>query len=131
MKHPDDETIPSHGQLCQAGRLPKSMKTGPILRSMRAGDFFVTSGEVLFRNYGVEGRFAPHVHREVDTRFRWSSWSWCGNGIRPTAGHCGHEFALLSSHRFRVPFDASGRNGCASPSGLGCNGGFTQPVSLR
>jgi hypothetical protein len=27
----------------------------PLMNAMRAGDYFVTRGEVLFRNYGIEG----------------------------------------------------------------------------
>ncbi|MGH9627780.1 MAG: hypothetical protein ACRD7E_05500, partial [Bryobacteraceae bacterium] len=57
MKYPDDETYPHlYVNYVKLGRLPAYNEDwSPILKSMRAGDFFVTSGEVLFRNFSISG----------------------------------------------------------------------------
>ena len=102
---------------------------------MRAGDFFVTSGEVLFRNYGVEGTgsrrtFTAEVEYTFPLEFVELVW---GDGDKTDRQViAATEFAALSSHRFRVPFDASGKKWVrfAVWDSAG-NGGFTQPVSLR
>ena len=41
----------------------------PILKAMRAGDFFVTSGEVLFRNFALEG---SGPKRTVTAELEWT-----------------------------------------------------------
>jgi len=137
MKHPDDETYPHlMVNYVKLDRLPKFDEDwGPILRSMRAGDFFVTSGEVLFRNYGVEGTgsrrtFTAEVEYTFPLEFVELVW---GDGDKTDRQViAATEFGPLSSHRFRVPFDASGKKWVrfAVWDSAG-NGGFTQPVSLR
>src|SRR5258708_11025884 len=52
MKYPDDETYPQLVvNYVKLDRVPKFDEDwGPLLRTMRAGDFFVSSGEELLRN---------------------------------------------------------------------------------
>jgi hypothetical protein len=61
QKYPDDETYPQLAvNYVRLDQLPKfdedSTATGLALQT---GDFFVTTGEVLFRKWGVEGS-GPH-----------------------------------------------------------------------
>ena len=63
MKYPDDETFPQlMVNYVKLDRVPK-FKDGwtPVVDALRAGDYFVTSGEVLFRNWRIEG-----ARREAD-----------------------------------------------------------------
>ena len=57
MKYPDDETFPQ--LIVNYVKLPAVPRFDddwtPLVRAMRAGDFFVSSGEVLLRNWGIEG----------------------------------------------------------------------------
>src|SRR4029077_4846931 len=57
MKYPDDETFPQlMVNYVKLDRVPK-FKEGwaPVVQALRAGDYFVTSGEVLLRNWSLEG----------------------------------------------------------------------------
>jgi hypothetical protein len=72
QKFPDDETYPQLiVNYVKLDRVPKFDEDwSPILRAMRAGDFFVTSGELLFGKYGIEGTGAHRVFSaEVDWTF--------------------------------------------------------------
>src|SRR5438093_9705310 len=56
-KYPDDETY-AHLMVnyVKLDRLPGfDQDWNPILKAMRAGDFFITSGEILFKRFAVEG----------------------------------------------------------------------------
>ena len=57
MKYPDDETYPQLAvNYVKLDRVPKfSEGWTPVLDALRAGDYFVTSGEVLLRTSGIEG----------------------------------------------------------------------------
>jgi hypothetical protein len=56
MKYPEDETYPHlYVNYLKLDRVPgPSEDWSPVINAMRAGEFFVTSGEVLFRKTGVE-----------------------------------------------------------------------------
>ena len=72
QKFADDETYPHLiVNYVKLDRVPKFDEDwSPILRAMRAGDFFVTSGEVLFGKYGIEGAGARRVFSaEVEWTF--------------------------------------------------------------
>ena len=65
MKYPDDETFPQlMVNYVKLDRVPK-FKDGwtPVVDALRAGDYFVTSGEVLLRNWAVEGSGAKRTLR--------------------------------------------------------------------
>ena len=64
MKYPDDETFPqlivNYVKLASVPRFDEDWS--PIARAMRAGDYFVSSGEVLLRNWGIEGSLARRTY---------------------------------------------------------------------
>ncbi len=137
QKFPEDDTY-SHLTVnyVKLDRLPKFDEDwSPILRSLRAGDFFVTSGEVLIRQSAVEGSGARRViSAEVEWTFPldfvevvWGDGTTTGREVISTTSQ-----APFSSHRFRIPFDATGRKWVrfAAWDSAG-NGAFTQPVALR
>ena len=102
---------------------------------MRAGDFFVTTGEVLISRCSVEGRGR---NREVVAEVEWTfplefvEIVW-GDGWRidrkvlPATDQ-----PPFGKHGFRIPFDVEGKKWVrfAAWDSAG-NGAFTQPVHLR
>ena len=102
---------------------------------MRAGDYFVTSGEVLLRNSGIEGAGAKRTYTaEAEWTFPpefaelvWSDGDKVDRQIISLS-----DKAPFSSQKFRIPFDATGKKWVrfAVWDSAG-NGAFTQPVHLR
>jgi hypothetical protein len=137
MKFPDDETYPHlMVNYIKLDRVPRFNEDwGPVLQAMRAGDFFVTSGEVLFRSWGIEGAGA---HRTYTADVEWTyplefvELVW-GDGDKTERQEiAATDLGPLGSHRFRIPFEAIGKKWVrfAVWDSAG-NGAFTQPVHLR
>jgi hypothetical protein len=63
MKYPDDETYPHlYVNYVKLDRVPGFDEDWtPVLASMRAGDFFVSSGEVLLRSFALQGAGAQRA----------------------------------------------------------------------
>ena len=137
MKYPDDETFPQLVvNYVKLDRVPRfSDGWTPVVDALRAGDYFVTSGEVLFRNYGIEGSGAKRTYSaEVEWTFPpefaelvWSDGNTVDRQVIPLT-----EMGPFGSHKFRVPFDAAGKKWVrfAVWDSAG-NGAFTQPVHLK
>jgi hypothetical protein len=137
MKFPDDETYPHlYVNYVKLDRVPKFDEDwSPILRAMRAGDFFVTSGEVLFRKSGIEGtgprrNFTADVEWTFPLEFAelvWGDGDKTERQIIPAT-----ELSPFGSKQFRIPFEASGKKWIrfAVWDSAG-NGAFTQPVHLN
>jgi hypothetical protein len=137
MKYPDDETYPQLVvNYVKLDRVPK-FKDGwtPVVDALRAGNFFVTSGEVLIRDWSVEGAGAKRTYAaEAEWTFPpefaelvWSDGKTVDRQIIDLA-----EMAPFSNHKFRIPFDATGKKWVrfAVWDSAG-NGAFTQPVHLK
>ena len=137
MKFPDDETYPHLiVNYVKLDRLPRFNEDwSPILRAMRQGDFFVSSGEVLFRNYGVEGwgarrTFTAEVEWTFPLEFVELVW---GDGEKTERQMISAtDLPPLGSQRLRVPFEVAGKKWVrfAVWDSAG-NGAFTQPVHLK
>ncbi len=137
MKYPDDETFPQLiVNYVKLDRVPKyDSGWTPVLDAMRAGDYFVTSGEVLLRNSGIEGAGAKRTFTaEAEWTFPpefaelvWSDGSKVEREVLSLS-----DKAPFGSHKFRIPFDASGKKWVrfAVWDSAG-NGAFTQPVHLK
>ncbi len=136
MKYPDDETFPqlivNYVKLPSVPRFDEDWS--PITGAMRAGDYYVSTGEVLLRNYAIEGAGAKRTYSaEVE-------WTWPLEFVEVVWGD-GHttgrqiisatDLPPFSNHRFRIPFDATGKKWVrfAVWDSAG-NGAFTQPVHL-
>ena len=137
MKYPDDETYPHlMVNYVKLDRVPRYNEDwGTVLRAMRAGDFFVTSGEVLFRRSGIEGSGA---HRTYTADVEWTfplefvELVW-GDGDKTERQEISAtNLPPFGHHDFRIPFDATGKKWVrfAAWDSAG-NGAFTQPVHLK
>jgi hypothetical protein len=137
MKYPDDETYPELlVNYVKLDRVPRfDEEWTPLLRKMRAGDFFVTSGEVLFRNWGIEGS-GPRRTLTADVEWTFPlefvELVW-GDGTKTDRQIIqATESAPFGKRQFRIPFDAAGKKWVrfAVWDSAG-NGAFTQPVHLK
>jgi hypothetical protein len=137
MKYPDDETFPQLVvNYVKLDRVPKFADGWPsVLNTLRAGDYFVTSGEVLFRNWSVEGSGAKRTYTaEAEWTFppEFAELVWSDGDKVDRQIIDMKRMAPFSSHRFTVPFDATGKKWVrfAVWDSAG-NGAFTQPVHLK
>jgi len=136
-KSPEDETYPQLDvNYVKLDRLPRfSDGWMPVLDALRAGNFFVTSGEVLLHDYAIQGTGAKRTFAiDVD-------WTWPAEFVELVWGDGqttdrqiipATSLVPLSTHRYRIPFDATGKKWVrfAAWDSAG-NGAFTQPVHLR
>jgi hypothetical protein len=106
----------------------------PILKSLRDGNFFVTTGEILIRNYSVAGAGNQRtIIADVDWTFPLNFvevvWSDGKKVDRQTISAT--ELAPFGTKHFALPFDASGKAWVrfAVWDSAG-NGAFVQPVWL-
>jgi hypothetical protein len=135
-KDPGDDTY-SHllVNYVKLDRLPRFNEDWtPVLASMRRGDFFVTSGEVLIRSSALEGSGDKRtMAAEVEWTFPldfvevvWGDGSKVDRTIVSATG-----LAPYSSNKFRIPVDVAGKKWVrfAAWDSAG-NGAFTQPVHV-
>lgn len=136
MKYPDDETFPQ--LIVNYVKLPAVPKFdedwSPIAKAMRAGDFFVSTGEVLLHKWNIEGTGAKRTYSaEVEWTFPlefvelvWGDGKTTGRQVISAT-----EMQPFGNHTFRIPFDATGKKWVrfAVWDSAG-NGAFTQPVHL-
>jgi hypothetical protein len=107
----------------------------PILRALRGGDFFVTTGEIYIRNYAVKGTGSQRtVVADVDWTFPLEFVEVVtGDGktidrqiIRAT------DLPSMGSKHFEIPFDATGKKWVRfAVWDSAVNGAFVQPVWLK
>lgn len=137
MKYPDDETFPqlivNYVKLDRVPRFDENWS--PLFKAMRDGDFYVSTGEVLLRNWAVEGSGLKRAYTaEVEWTFplEFAELVW-GDGetvnrqiVKAT------DTGAFGSKKFRIPFDAAGKKWVrfAAWDSAG-NGAFTQPVHLK
>ncbi|MEP7365843.1 MAG: hypothetical protein ABI972_21525 [Acidobacteriota bacterium] len=137
MKYPDDETYPQLiVNYVKLDRVPKFTDGWtPVLDALRAGDYFITSGEVLLKSSAVSGTgakrtFEADVEWTFPPEFAELVWS-DGQKVERQVISMSH-MAPFSNHKFSVPFDAAGKKWVrfAVWDSAG-NGAFTQPVHLK
>lgn len=137
MKYPDDETFPQlMVNYVKLDRVPK-FKDGwtPVVNALRAGDYFVTSGEVLVRNWAVEGSGAKRSYSaEVEWTFppEFAELVW-SDGKKVDRQIIDVKDAMpFGNRKFSIPFDATGKRWVrfAFWDSAG-NGAFTQPAHLQ
>jgi hypothetical protein len=137
MKYSDDETYPQlMVNYVKLDRVPRFQESwSPLVNALRAGDYFVTSGEVLLRNWAIEGSSSRKIYTAeaewtFPPDFAELVWSDGTKTERQTIRLT--EMSPFASHKFRIPFDAAGKKWVrfAIWDSAG-NGAFTQPVHLR
>lgn len=137
QKYPDDDTF-SHliVNYVKLDRLPRFDESwSPILNALRAGQFFVSTGEVLIRSSAVEGAGANRtLSAEVEWTFPpefvelvWGDGSRVDRQILPATAS-----AAFAVTKHKIAFAAEGKKWVrfAAWDSAG-NGAFTQPVHLR
>ena len=136
-KFPDDETYPHLlVNYIKIAKLPAfDDDWSPILKALRDGQFFVTSGEVLIKNYAVQGSGAKRtVVAEVEWTYPpefvevvWGDGISTDRRIIPVTDR-----APFSSGKFTIPVDAAGKKWVrfAAWDSAG-NGAIAQPVALQ
>ena len=136
-KYPQDEIYgQSAVNYVKVARLPEFDEDwSPITQALRAGEFFVTTGEVLFRHFSVEGASPQRtVVAEVEWTFPleflelvWGDGQTTGRQVISATDR-----GPFARERFRIPFDATGKKWVrfAVWDSAG-NGAFTQPVHLN
>lgn len=113
-KFPDDDTY-QHLMVnyIKLERLPGFDEDWtPIVKAMRTDDFFVTSGEVLFKSFGLEGSGDQRtIVAELEWTFPlefvevvWGDGQKTERQIIPAT-----DLPPFGSRRFRIPFDAKGK----------------------
>ena len=136
-KGPEDDIYPGHPiNYIKLDRLPGPTEDWtPILRSIRNGDFWVSTGEILIKNYAVEGTGAKRTiaaDLEFTYPLEFVEVVW-GDGkkidqqvIRAT------DTTAHGTKKISIPFDATGRVWVrfAVWDSAG-NGAFVQPVWLN
>ena len=116
-------------------RVPGFDDWSAIHRALRAGEFFVTTGEVLIPRWSVDGRGGQReVVAEVEWTFPlelvevvWGDGEKVGRKVISATDQ-----PPFRSHRFRIPIDAAGKKWVRfSAWDSAGNGAFTQPLHFR
>jgi len=137
MKYPDDETYPELlVNYVKLNRVPKFTESwDPLLKAVRGGDYFVSSGEVLFRDWSVEGSGDKRTYTaDLEWTFplEFVELVW-GDGQKVDRQVISAtKLAPFGNQKFKIPFDAAGKKWVrfAAWDSAG-NGAFTQPVMLQ
>jgi hypothetical protein len=136
-KGPEDDIYPGHPvNYVKLDKLPGPTDDWtPILQSIRKGDFWVTTGEILITDYSIEGSGNTQtVHATLEWTYPlefvevvWGDGKTVGRTIVRATDVLPH-----SSKRFSIPFDATGKSWVrfAAWDSAG-NGAFVQPAWLN
>lgn len=111
--------------------LPPAADWTPVLRALRAGDFFVSTGEVLIRNFRATG---AGIEADVQWTFPlefvevvWGDGSRVHRKIVRTP-----EAKAFGSRRFEIPVDLSNQKWVRFAAwDSAVSGAFTQPAALK
>jgi hypothetical protein len=116
-------------------RVPSFPDWSALLRALRQGDFFVSTGEVLIPQWDIErneggGAIVAELEWTFPLEFCEIVWGDGQRVDRTVVPATGTE--PFGATRFRIPFDAAGKKWVrfAAWDSAG-NGAFTQPVQLR
>ena len=106
----------------------------PILKAMRDGNFFVTTGEILIRNYAVSGSGNQRtITADVEWTFPMAFMEVVtGDGKTVTKQVLSAtDLQAFGSKKLSIPFDATGRKWVRFAMwDVAGNGAFTQPQWL-
>ncbi|MGH9469633.1 MAG: hypothetical protein ACRD1N_04730 [Terriglobia bacterium] len=137
QKYPSDETYPQLAvNYLRLDRVPAFNEGwSSVVQALQSGNFFVTTGEVLFHNWGVEGSgphrvYAASVEWTFPLDFAELVWG---------DGHSTHSQIIAAdtlppfgNHEFRIPFSAADKKWVrfAVWDSAG-DGAFTEPVGVK
>ena len=114
MKVPSDETYPMLAiNYLKLDKVPAYNESwAPVVEGIRAGNFFGTTGEILFHNWGIEGSGAKSVYTaSIEYTFPldfaelvWSDGTKVDRQIIRLT-----DTEAFGTKTFRIPFDARGK----------------------
>jgi hypothetical protein len=133
QKHPGDDLYPNFPvNYVRLARVPRHDESwAPLVKAIRDGDYFVTTGEILFRDYRVErGAVTAEIEWTFPLEFVevvWGDGRTTGRQVVPAT-----DLPAFGRHRFVTRFDAAGKDWVrfAAWDSAG-NGAFVPPVRLR
>ena len=128
MKYPDDETFPQLiVNYVKLDKVPAYNEDWtPLAKAMRAGDYFVSSGEVLIPKSGVTGsNFTAEVEWTFPLDFVEVVTDQGTQTVKAT------DLAPKSRKTFKIPFSAGARWVRFAAWDSAGNGAFTQPIHLK
>jgi hypothetical protein len=113
----------------QLDQTPSVEDWTPLVRALSAGKFFVTTGEVLIKNFRIEGTAA--VSAEVEWTFPlefvevvWGDGKTTERKVVPTT-----DKPAFGNATFRIPVDLKGKKWVRFAAwDSAVNGAFTMPV---
>jgi hypothetical protein len=136
-KWPDDETYPLLAvNYIKLDRVPLfSEGWGAVVDAMRAGNFYGTTGEVLFHGYGVSGTGSRRVYTaNVEWTFplEFAELVWSDGKKVDRQIISATDLPPFGTHEFKIPFDATGKRWVrfAVWDSAG-DGAYTQPVLVN
>jgi hypothetical protein len=136
-KWPEDETYPQLAvNYLKLDRVPLYNESwAPIVEGIRAGNFFGTTGEILFHNWGVEGSgthatYVATVEHTFPLEFAELVWSDGAKVDRKIIDLT--ETTAFGTKSFKIPFDSTNQKWVrfAVWDSAG-NGAWVQPTGLR
>jgi hypothetical protein len=137
MKRPDDETYPMLAiNYIKLAKVPAYNESwSPIVESIHNGNFFGTTGEILFHNWAIEGSGAHSIYTaSIEYTFPldfaelvWSDGAKVDRQIIPLT-----DTTAFGAKSFRIPFDATGKKWVrfAVWDSAG-NGAWLQPIAVK
>jgi len=136
-KGPEDDLYPNFPvNYLKLDRVPgPDADWSPILKALRNGDFFVTTGEVLIKNYAVTGAAAQRtITADAEWTFPLSFLEVVSGDGKKVERQIisATELPPFGSKRFSIPFNATGKAWVRFAIwDVAGNGGFVQPVWLK
>jgi hypothetical protein len=137
MKRPDDDTYPFLAiNYLKLDKVPLFNESwSPIVEGIHDGNFFGTTGEILFHGWGIEGAGAKSVYTaSIEYTFPlefaelvWSDGAKVDRKIIPLT-----DTTAFGTKSFRIPFDATGKKWVrfAVWDSAG-DGAWLQPVAVK
>jgi hypothetical protein len=136
-KRPDDETYPQLAvNYLKLDRVPMYNESwAPIVEGIREGNFFGTTGEVLFHHWGVEGTGAKRTYNatiEYTFPLEFAELVWSDGAKVDRQLIDLTDTTPFGSKTFKIPFDVQGKKWVrfAVWDSAG-DGAWTQPVELK
>ena len=136
-KGPEDDTYANFPvNYLKIAKTPQADEDiSPVLKALRDGEFFVSTGEILITNYSVAGSGAQRtIGADVEWTFPlsfaevvWGDGKKIDRQIIPAT-----DLGAFGSKKFSIPFDATGKSWVrfAVWDSAG-NGAFVQPIWLN
>jgi hypothetical protein len=136
-KQPDDETYPQLAvNYLKVDRVPLYNESwAPIIEGIRAGNFFGTTGEILFHNWSIDGTGAKSTYNatiEYTFPLDFAELVWSdGNHVDRQIINL-KDTTPFSTKVFKIPFDANGKKWVrfAVWDSAG-DGAWLQPIALK